>query len=100
MNLEIGRERTSRFIVLKNNLSNRFEDSGILFQCRRYIAVVTKELDRTVEEFLEVISGHKMIQGFGFVGRCQDDQISKLPLKKKKRQKLALNHFRQKMSSP
>lgn len=70
MNLEIGRERTSRVIVLKNDLSNRFKDSGILFQCRGYIAVVTKELDRTVEEFLELISGHQMIQDFGFVRRC------------------------------
>ena len=70
MNLEIGRERSSRLIVLENDLSNRFKNGGILFQCRRDIAVVTKELDRTIEKSLEIISGHQMIQGFGFVGRC------------------------------
>ena len=79
--LELGRERTSLVIILENNLSDLFKDFGILLQSRRYIAVVTKKPDRAVEEFLELFSGHEMVQGSGFVRGCEDDQISKLPLR-------------------
>lgn len=78
INLEIGRERPL-VIVHENHFSDRFQDRGIFFQGRRYIAVVTKKLDRPVEEFLEFFSRDERIQGTGFIGRGQDDQISKLP---------------------
>lgn len=93
--LEIGRERPL-VIVHENHFLDRFKDRGILFQGRRYVAVVTKKLDRPVEEFLEFFSGYEMIQSSGFIGRCQDDQISKLP----GRTKLAETLFRHVWSSP
>lgn len=66
INLEVGRERPL-VIILKNDVSDRFKDLGITIQCRRYIAVVTKKLDRAVKQFFELFSGHEMIQGSGFV---------------------------------